>query len=47
VAVLPDHAVDIDVPDHRRAAAQFVMIFLLASTTAMPVAKVTREPPVT
>jgi len=43
-AVFPDDAFDIDVPDHRGAAAQIVDTALQALTTAVPVAKVTREP---
>jgi hypothetical protein len=43
VTILPNHTIDIDIPDHCGTP----VIFLLASTIAMPVAKVTREPPVT
>ena len=48
VAVLPDHALGIDSPrSSRRARTCPAITILVASTTAMPVAKVTREPPVT
>jgi hypothetical protein len=47
LAVLPDDTLDIDIPDQRGAGGQFVDHLLLASMTAMPVTKATREPPVT